>query len=318
MELTYRCGRQCDLCFHRDRWDPPPPDLPEAHARAILAAARDAGVARIRLTGGEPLLHPGALPLLEAIRSAGLEAWVNTAGLPAGSTPWEALGALADDVLLPLREPAQRQEMAEAARRIRQGGPARVRFGVALAPARLAELPAILAEAEALAAPLEAYRIVRSPGQHRASTAAELREAVGILDPWNRGRPMEARVRLANAVPFCLDPMPERVARNAFGGRFDDGRSRLVVAPDGAVRPSYALPLVLGRLPEDPLPELWRHPALRALHDPARLPAACRACRFLETCRGGSRGEALADSGRLDAPDPLMAPHLCEVAGPTR
>jgi len=40
----------------------------------------------------------------------------------------------------------------------------------------------------------------------------------------NRWFPPDARVRIANAVPFCVVPDRRLVARNSFGARFDDGR----------------------------------------------------------------------------------------------
>ncbi|HEY3355429.1 MAG TPA: hypothetical protein VGQ83_19420 [Polyangia bacterium] len=310
LELTHRCGRRCEVCFHRDARERsiPQPDMPLALARRALRLAAAAGTVRVRLTGGEPLRHPAFATLLAETRAAGLEAWVNTAGLVEGGTPWGLLGRGATDVLLPVRDAAQRREVAAAVAAIRAGGPARVRLGVVLTRAHLDDLPAVAALAAALGCPLEAYRVMTVPGWTPGNTAADLRAAVDLLDRLNRGRPPAARVRIANAVPFCLARDRRRVARNACGGRFDDGRSRLVVAPSGQVRPSYALDLPLGDLGRTALTDLWRHPALLRLCSVAGLPDACRACAELPVCRGGSRHEALVHGGSLAAMDPLAAP----------
>lgn len=318
IELTYRCPRACALCFHWSRRGALPPDMDPDQAEAILTALARAGVARVRFTGGEPLLYPRIVPLLERARELGLEVWLNTAGLSpteaaaagaAGAAPWELLGRLAHDVLLPLRGPRQRAEMTHAARALRRSGRARVRFGAILTRRHLSELPELVALADRLGALLEVYRIASAGSQDHARTrGAELCAAVDALERLNRGRARSRRVRIANAVPFCVHPDPDKVARNAFGGRFDDGRSRLVVGPDGTVRPSYMLPLTLGRLPDDDLATLWRHPDLLALHDPAALPAPCQTCRLLPLCRGGSRAEALFITGNLFGPDPLCRP----------
>ena len=63
--------------------------------------------------------------------------------------------------------------------------------------------------------------------------------------------------------------------------------------------------LVLGQADRDPLPALWQHPDLVALHDPARLPLPCRSCAELRDCGGGSRHEALEATGDLHGADPL-------------
>jgi radical SAM protein with 4Fe4S-binding SPASM domain len=282
-------------------------DMPLAVARRAIRLAASAGARRVRLTGGEPLRHEGWAALLRAIRGAGLEAWVNTAGLAEGRSPWQRLGRLADDVLLPLRDRAQRASIADAVRAIRRGGPARVRLGVVLTAAAIEELPAIVAEARDLGCLLEAYRIMSVPGHVAGNTAGELRAALVALDAANRWFPPADRVRIANAVPFCVAPDRRLAARNCCGARFDDGRSRLVVSPEGEIRPSYALRLRLGSLRDTTFAAAWRHPDLLALHAAASLPAACQACPDLATCRGGSRHEALVATGDLHGADPLAA-----------
>jgi radical SAM protein with 4Fe4S-binding SPASM domain len=282
-------------------------DMPLALARRAIALAARAGVMRVRLTGGEPLRHAAFAPLLREIRDAGLEAWVNTAGLPEGGTPWELLGSVAADVLLPLRDRAQRADIADGVRAIRRAGPARVRLGVVLTREHVADLPTIAGLARELGCPLEAYRVMTVPGHVAGSTGDEMRSALAALDEVNRWFPPDGRVRIANAVPFCVTPDLRLAARNCFGARFDDGRSRLVVSPEGEVRPSYALRLALGNLADATLAELWRHPALARLHARERLPAACRSCPGVSTCRGGSRHEALLATGSLEGLDPLAA-----------
>ena len=282
-------------------------DMPLALARrAIALAARD-GARRVRLTGGEPLRHASFARLLGEIRDAGLEAWVNTAGLSEGGTPWELLGRLASDVLLPLRGREQRSAIADGVRAIRRGGPARVRLGVVLTPAAIADLAEIVTLSRELDCQLEAYRIMTVRGHVTGNTADELRAALSALDGLNRWFPREGRVRIANAVPFCVSSERRLAARNCFGARFDDGRSRLVVSPEGQIRPGYAFRLGLGRLDETTFAEAWRHPALLELHAAASLPAPCRSCPDLPTCRGGSRHEALLATGSLRGMDPLAS-----------
>jgi radical SAM protein with 4Fe4S-binding SPASM domain len=307
LELTHACGRACPICFHADGRGAADAAafMPVELARTIIASAAAAGVARIRLTGGEPLLHPALLDLLRDLRARGLEAWVNTAGRPEGETDWPTLGAAADDVLLPVRDPGEGPDLAAAIAGIRRGGRARVRLGAVLTPAHLDRLPELVRWSRTQGCLLEVYRVMSLRGVNPGSTAADLERAVRALDVLNRGRRGQDRVRIANAVPFCLLPDRRLVVRNTCGARFDDGRGRLVVGPDGTVRPSYALRLPLGRADQEPLTALWQHPALVALHDPARLPLPCRACPELRECGGGSRHEAHASTGDLHGADPL-------------
>lgn len=307
LELTRRCGRQCEVCFHRDMRSSSlaRADMPLALARHAIRGAAESGVRAVRLTGGEPLRHASFATLLREIRDAGLEAWVNTAGLPEGGTPWQLLGSVASDVLLPLRSREQRAEIAAGVRAIRRGGPARVRLGVVLSREHVAELPEVVALARELDCPLEAYRVMSVPGHVPGSSPDELCHALAVLARANRHFPPSARARVANAVPFCVSE-DERLTRdNCFGACFDDGRNRLVVSPEGELRPSYSLRSSLGNLADTPIAAAWQHPALLALHDAERLPVACRTCRERDVCCGGSRYEAWLATGSLFGMDPL-------------
>lgn len=313
LELTYACRHACPVCFHRRALPAlrPTGEMPVTLARAALCAAAEAGSRRVRFTGGEPLAHPHVWHLADAARALGLEVWFNTAD--PNDAEAEQLGSAADDVLLPLRDAAQRQRMFAAARRIQGAAAAagrrvRVRCGVVLTPEHVADLPSIVSETRAAHVPLEAYRVMSVPGVVAGCSAEELRHAIAVLERLNRGRLAASRVRIANAVPRCLHQDRELVARNTCGGRYDDGRSRLVMAPDGVVRPSYALNLTVGTFPTDPLGAIWRSTALRAINGPDALPETCRRCPDVAPCGGGSRHEAHAATGRLDAMDPLAAP----------
>ncbi len=95
------------------------------------------------------------------------------------------------------------------------------------------------------------------------------------------------------------------MARNSFGGRFDDGRSRLVIGPDGSIRPSYPMRLVVGNIRYDSLAKAWSHPDLLTIHSSDALPKSCRHCQELGACMGGSRHEAMVGSGDMKGKDPL-------------
>lgn len=307
LELTRRCGRQCEVCFHRDMRGSSlaRADMPLALARRAIRSAAEAGSRRIRLTGGEPLRHPSFAALLLEIRSTGLEAWVNTAGLPEGGTPWQLLGELAHDVLLPLRSRRERAEIVEGVAAIRRGGAARVRLGVVLTREHVEELPQMIGLARELDCPLEAYRVMSVPGHPSDGEAAELCQALSVLERENRFFPPSSRVRVANAVPFCVSEDRRLAASACFGACFDDGRDRLVISPEGEIRPSYSLRLPLGTISETSISAAWRHPALLGLHDAASLPKPCRSCPELRSCCGGSRHEARMATGDLQAMDPL-------------
>lgn len=305
LELTYRCPNRCKVCFHAGKRGAKILDMPMDLVWLALDKAQREGVQRVRLTGGEPLLHPQLETILLEIKKRGLEAWLNTAASVPPSTSWPGLGALVDDVLLPLREEERLPALASVIRQLRTTGRPRIRLGAVLLPEYIPRLPDFAAFARKQNCRLELYRIMTTPGQNSGSTREDMLQAVALLDRMNSGFCRTTRARIANAIPFCLDRDRKRIARNSFGGRFDDGRSRLVIGPEGNIRPSYPIRLIVGDIRYDSLAQAWSHPGLLTLHAYATLPKRCRHCRELAACMGGSRHEAMVASGNKTGMDPL-------------
>ena len=80
--LTQDCDRACPHCFNT--LDPDKPagadHLDIGACLAFLTAAAARGLKKVVLTGGEPLLHPGALTLVHGAHALGLEQQLFTSG----------------------------------------------------------------------------------------------------------------------------------------------------------------------------------------------------------------------------------------------
>ena len=307
LELTYRCPHRCRVCFHTGKRGKNTPDMPMNLVRLALDKAQQEGVQRVRLTGGEPLLYPQLDTILREIKTRGMEAWLNTAASTPPPIPWQSIGLLVDDILLPLREEEQLPALSSVIAELRVAGNPRIRLGAVLLPDVIPRLPDLVTFARSHDTPLELYRVMSTPGHNTGSCSNDLLLAVALLDRLNSACCDAARARIANAIPFCLSIDRQLIARNSFGGRFDDGRSRLIIGPDGAIRPSYPMQLVVGNILNDSLAKAWSHPDLLTLHASASLPATCRHCQELATCMGGSRYEAMVVRDNTTGMDPLAA-----------
>ncbi|MEJ2208625.1 MAG: radical SAM protein [Anaerolineae bacterium] len=100
-------------------------------------------------------------------------------------------------------------------------------------------------------------------------------------------------VRLGNCLPACF-------AESDQGGCLA-GLAFFTVDPWGQVRPCNHAPLICGNLLEQSVDEIWHSPGMEQWR--GACPAACHACPALATCRGGCRAEALLWG---DGADPLM------------
>jgi GeoRSP system SPASM domain protein len=79
----------------------------------------------------------------------------------------------------------------------------------------------------------------------------------------------------------------------------------IAIAPDGAVYPCPALPVLLGRIGATSLKEIIASPGKKEFRRGLlEFPAECLGCGMLAECRGGCRGRACAVHGSIDRADP--------------
>lgn len=80
-ETTYRCTCKCVFC---DRWKKGPQrvaeELGHGEIKKLIDQAYDIGIRIISLSGGEPLLKEGLLPLMQYAKSKGMITQINTNG----------------------------------------------------------------------------------------------------------------------------------------------------------------------------------------------------------------------------------------------
>ena len=81
--LTEGCNLACRHCWIAPRYDPDArfPVLDPALFEAVLHEAGPLGLRGVKLTGGEPTLHPQFPAFLEIVRREGLKLTVETNGL---------------------------------------------------------------------------------------------------------------------------------------------------------------------------------------------------------------------------------------------
>ncbi len=101
---------------------------------------------------------------------------------------------------------------------------------------------------------------------------------------------------------------PEQIRRSSvyhgFGIR--DGHGVVFVSNTGDVYPAGFLPLTVGNVRRNQLPELYRRaPVFRSLHNPNEFKGKCGRCEHRMIC-GGSRARAFAQTG-----DPLESDPFC-------
>ncbi|MBM3175390.1 MAG: radical SAM protein [Chloroflexi bacterium] len=100
-------------------------------------------------------------------------------------------------------------------------------------------------------------------------------------------------VRFGTPIPHCF------VANNSYGCLA--GVAQATIDPWGNVRPCNHAPLMCGNLLEQPLEEIWHSAAMETWRE--MIPEECIGCSEFEICRGGCRATAML---RRLKKDPLI------------
>lgn len=312
LDLTWRCPLACAHCYLGPAPDRRAKELPAAAWIDFLREARRRQVARVVISGGEPLAHPGFFQVLEACAALRFTVLVKTTGwhYREAAESFARVPFLSVDVSLHHRDPKRHDAFTgrpgshQAAvlaieDLARRGIPVRVTRSLVQG---LEDDGGALREwcdqrGVSLTESLTVLP-VRSPGldeppSPRGSRATALSE--------DRQRPLLQRL-LAGRTNPPRAPDPEDPLCAA-------GVTRLYVDPAGRISPCVAWPRPLGHL-QDGLGAVLRGPALREVRRiRQRDRAGCHDCSLRPVC-DFCPGLAEADTG-----DPLCPyPQACRKA----
>ena len=305
LQVTTRCTMGCPQCYASS--EPGGAHLPFADAARILPELADAGVCQIAIGGGEPLLHPEIVPILELCRDLGLVPNLTTTGIGLSPPVLDALARCCGAAALSLEDVgegfARRRKVGFAffeasLEKLRSRGVA-VTFQVTLSAESLPRLPAIVDYC--LGVP-DLYGVIflahKPVGRGEGYDTPLSAVAPDRLYPWLR----EAFLRLAGhtrvGYDCCLTP---GIAGIDIELGFSDldllegcsaARTSVGVSADLDVVPcTFLTHRPLGNLRERGFLEIWRGPeatAFRADLDTLGDDSpACSSCRLRGSCLGG-------------------------------
>jgi AdoMet-dependent heme synthase len=321
-ELTRRCNLTCPYCrasattAHSD-------ELSIDSALNTLGEIRTLGTPLVILSGGEPLLLDFWPLVAQRALSAGLPVALATNGTLITSEiahKIRDLGIRRVSVSLDFPDAKKHDGVRGAGsfdaamRGIRFLKEAQVSFQINLTAGRdnVRQVGEMLGLAVDLGA--DAFHVFfvvdvgRAAKGHMGIELADYESALASVAELERTSPIEIKVTCA--------PQYERI-RKAAG--IPDGPKRrasrgclagwgfLFISAIGEVKPCGYFDLVLGRIGEKPLRELWaEHPALEAMRDLSQLKGSCATCSHGRIC-GGCRARALSVTGDFLNSDPACA-----------
>jgi radical SAM protein with 4Fe4S-binding SPASM domain len=329
-ELTQTCDQRCAHCYNvwnegarQPRLEPRKP-LETARFLALMERAIvDSGAEQVTLSGGEPLLHPDALQIVERVCALGPKVQLVTNGkhvTPEVACSLARAGLSSAQLTLLSADPARHDELKGA-----DSFASTTRAALDLRDAGVGVQACFVATRQScdgfeevlelcLALDIRSLAYNRfAPAGRAADGFAELMPSVeqveANLEAAERlGPSWQIRVATAMPIPPCLIRI-ERFKWVRFGFCSTGTASpNVVVDPHGDVRSCNLASHVMGNLLEKSWAAVLRDGHPRQLF--RRLHPLCRGCIHEQTCRGGCRESALACYGCEEAADPFIAAAL--------
>lgn len=326
--LTEGCNLACRHCWIAPKYqteDHVYPSLPLDLFRSIVEQAKPLGLSAVKLTGGEPLLHPNIREMLEVVRSEDLRLNVETNGtlctpelaekMAACKNPFVSVsidGGDAETHEWVRGVPGCFEAALEGARNLVNAG-FKPQIIMAVMRRNRDQMEAVVRLAESLGAGSVKFNIVTPSG--RGEKMREAGETLTIEELVDLGRwvgnmlSASTDLRIIHSQPFAFRPMSRMFGDNGDGCGRCGILSILGVLADG----SYAMcgigqtvpGLVYGHAAKDRLEDIWSNtPVINELREglPERLEGICGDCLMKHICLGYCIAQNYHDSGSLWAP----------------
>ena len=293
IELTYQCNNFCPGCaniFEKER------QKTLANWRALFdilcpPSHRKKYAELIRLSGGEPTLHPEFEAILSHVDAFDIPHATFTNGrwarpesvIDVALACANFIGMLvsvhgsAPDAHVKFTggEPADFDETCRNIRRAAEAG-VLVFTNTVLTRYNCEQIDEVIALSQALGARHAVFNRYLGPPIPLEPTEEQLRQAVRHIETLKRNG---VECRIGDCVPPCFEP------NSSIGS--NGGIEHCVISPDGDVRPENLTSYLFGNLFEQPLETIWQ--SERANWYRQQVPAACLECAELSRCRGGCR-----------------------------
>ncbi len=307
IELTKTCNWACDFCYNvwkvDDRFVPVTSDkhLSTATIARVFDEAAAAQCLRIRISGGEPTLHPDFDAIMKRGASYGFDFELFTNGSRITPGRADLLAECGTRVLLVslhggrtthTRIAVHRQSYDHAleAMRLAQARGIVVMAETLISAENATEIPDIAAAVAAVGVKhlsLMPYVPFSSCDPRRPLTLRQIQEAIAQL---RRSGPSDLQVRVPCAPRHCLEDTPISIS-NPVALEFDNhcaaGILWASIAYDGRVRHCPHSNVYAGHV-EEGIGEIWRQrilPTVRRVLEPRN--DACRGCGQFSACQGG-------------------------------
>lgn len=323
--LTEGCNLRCRHCWIQPKYQTEEHTFPALDLglfQSILEQAEPLGLSSVKLSGGEPLLHPQIIEILDQIRQADLRLIVETNGVFCTPELTQEL-ATCQRPFVSVSLDGSEAETHEWVRGVEGCFAASLEgirnlVNVGLPPQVIMtimrrnkhQMESVVRLAESLGAESVKFNVLqptaRGEKMHEAGEALSIEE-LSALGQWSEtSLPASTSLRIHYSHPLAFRPLGRMFGENGDGCSTCGVLGILGVLADG----SYALcgigetvpELIFGHASRDRLVDIWNdNPTLKELRCglPNRLGGICSECLVRDRCLGSCVAQNFYRSGSL-------------------
>ncbi len=323
--LTEGCNLRCRHCWIEPKYQSEKrsyPSLPLELFRSILEQAKPLGLSSVKLTGGEPLLHPQIREILEVIRCEDVRLMAETNGVLCSTELAEKMAACKDPSVSVSLDGAN-AETHEWMRGVKgcfeaalEGTSNLVKAGfkpqliMSVARRNKDEMESLVRLGESLGASSVKFNLVqpvaRGERMHKDGDTLSVEELLELGRWVEDDLSARTTLRVYFDQPLAFRPLGKMFGENGNGC----SRCRVVNIIGVLANGFYAMcgigevvpGLVYGNAASDSLLDVWtKNPVLLELREglPGKLEGICSQCAFKHRCRGNCVAQNYYRSGSL-------------------
>lgn len=321
IEVTTCCNSKCEFCYNKNSFSKNGRKLeylPTDKIKEMIDIIKNAGINRIRFTGGEPLTRKDIFELAKYAKDKGITTVLNTNGILVNEEYGKKIIKYFDICLLSFF--SLDEEYLEKTTGVKDIYKKKIKALKNIHGCKSIWCSTVISdknlstELQKIYELMEEYNVYnwfllrkhpiednKNPHtfeeiEKLIDSIIQLEEKTGYL------------LHIGNAMPFCCYK-PEDIRRIVEDGSLNvEGRSRMIVDPKGNFVVDYCIRDNLGNIFEDDLLSCWQSQKLQEIRGEKNLPSVCQKCKYKDSCMGGSRFTAKMLYGKYDYMDPLARP----------
>ncbi|MFH1641598.1 MAG: glycosyltransferase [Nanoarchaeota archaeon] len=278
IEITNKCNLNCKFCFNSKRGKK---ELTTKEIYSIIDDIKLSGIHAIRLTGGEPFIRQDLIRILKYAKENRIYTILNTNGRLINEKIIHTLSYV-DDLLISvhdLRNPQFFSKLFEEIKKYKNNIFLRCCTIASKENIRVIDKYYAFFEEQNI----DDWFLLRPISEKIGLKKKDVGPLVENILKCN-GK-YKINTNIANSVPFCSYE-GGAVSKVCVGGRFDSGRTRIVVDCLGNYKTDY-FSAVIGNIKNQKILDIWNSKMLRDIRANRILPAECMGCYYSKKCNGG-------------------------------